>query len=182
MTESVEYQVVREIGNVEIRKYPSIILATVKSDYDDMAFSLLFRYISGQNEAGERIAMTAPVVSTGAGVKIPMTTPVISDEASFSFVLPLKYELVNAPRPLDPRIELVSVPQRYVATLRFSGRAYQRDIIIRVKELLTELDKQSIRYRGSSFLMRYNSPFSPGFMRRNEVGVEIASEDLPRGE
>ncbi len=179
MTASLEYQVVRALGPVEIRKYPLIILATVSDPNDDTAFSILFRYISGNNEAGERIAMTAPVVSQRVrGERIAMTAPVISDQASFSFALPEKYDLRTAPRPLDPRIKVVGVPARLVAVLRFSGHAYVREVIVREEELMRALKENGISTRGSPFLMRYNSPFAPGFLRRNEVGVEIVDEGM----
>jgi len=38
--------------------------------------------------------------------------------------------------------------------------------------LFDTLEEHELRVLGSVFLMRYNAPFTPGFMRRNEVGVE----------
>lgn len=179
MTESLEYQVVRAVGPVEVRKYPLVILATVSDANDDTAFSILFRYISGNNEVGERIAMTAPVVSRSVrGERIEMTSPVISDRVSFSFALPGKFDLRTAPRPLDPRIRIAAVPPRLVAALRFSGRAYAQEVMVREKELLRVLRENGLSAKGSPFLMRYNSPFAPGFLRRNEVGVEIVEEGV----
>ena len=118
--------------------------------------------------------VTAPVVSTRSGTRIEMTAPVISDAGSFSFVLPPKYDMGTAPRPSDPRVELVPVPSRYIAAIRFSGRAYMREVMEREKELLAWLSERSIRPEGTPFLMRYNSPFVPGFMRRNEVAVAVS--------
>ena len=181
MTEHIEYQVVRTIGEVEIRKYPPIVLVTVRTRFDDSAFSILFNYISGNNRASEKIPMTAPVVSTGSGTKIDMTAPVISDESTFSFVLPQGFDMQTAPRPVDPRIELVPVPSRHIAALRFSGRAYMRDVMEKERELLSTLQEHSVRAKGPPFLMRYNSPFAPGFLRRNEVAVEVFIEDMPDG-
>jgi hypothetical protein len=178
MTEHIEYEVVRAIGDVEIRRYPSTILATVRAHFDDSAFSILFDYISGNNRIGKRIPMTAPVISTRSGTKIEMTAPVISDESTFSFVLPQGFDMETAPRPVDPRIELVHMPSRYVAALRFSGKAYTREVMEMERELLSTLQEHAIGVRGPPFLMRYNSPFTPGFLRRNEVAVEIFSEGM----
>lgn len=179
MTQSVEYEVVRTIGSVEIRRYPSIVLATVSSSYDDTAFSILFNYISGKNDGGRQIPMTAPVISQEArGEHIEMTTPVISEGASFSFVLPPRFDAASAPRPLDQRIKVTEIPSRLVAVVRFSGRAYDREVIAHEHQLLDALRANNIRPKGSPFLMRYNSPFAPGFMRRNEVGVEVDPADL----
>jgi hypothetical protein len=42
--------------------------------------------------------------------------------------------------------------------------------------LLSALTAKGIHTIGEPFLMRYNAPFTPGFLRRNEVGVEIRRE------
>ena len=178
MTEQVQYEVVKGSNGIEVRKYPPMLLARVKGSYDDASFSILFKYISGNNEDRKQLAMTAPVVSTTSGTRIPMTTPVISDESTFSFILPPMFDFGTAPSPLDRRIELVPLPSRHVATIRFSGRAYDREVMEKSRELLQWLKEQGIRPVGDPFLMRYNSPFAPGFMRRNEVGVEIDTQDL----
>ncbi|MBI0584535.1 MAG: heme-binding protein [Methanomassiliicoccus sp.] len=177
MTETIGYQVVRVLGKVEIRNYPPMVMATVKGGDDDRGFSILFDYISGNNEAREKVPMTAPVVSRRPGARIEMTAPVITDERTFSFVLPQGSDMKTVPRPLDSRIELISIPSRHVAALRFSGRAYYREVVEKEDELLTVLRGQAIRTKGAPFLMRYNMPLTPGFMRRNEVGVEVDVED-----
>jgi len=182
MTDSVDYEVVRSIGPVQIRKYPPLTLATVTTSYDDVAFSILFQYISGKNEPSERIPMISPVLSQRPrGERIAMTAPVISDEGSFSFVLPTKYSYRSAPVPEDPRIRITEVPSRYIAVVQFSGRAYDRDVMEMERALLSTLEKNHIHSIGSPFLMRYNSPFTPGFLRRNEVGVELHQEDIEGG-
>jgi hypothetical protein len=173
LTVSVPYRVISQIGEIEVRKYPFMVLAKVKDRPDDSAFSILFDYISGNNQGNERIPMTAPVVSQRVGTTLEMTAPVLRDADSFAFVLPPGTELRTAPRPVDPRIELVPVPSRLLAVLRFSGRAYQREVMHRERELMEILRERGVRTRGSLILMRYNSPFTPGFLRRNEVAVEV---------
>ena len=42
-----------------------------------------------------------------------------------------------------------------------------------IKRLLTILENNDLKTKGEPFLMRYNSPFTPGFLRRNEVAIEI---------
>jgi hypothetical protein len=151
----------------------------VASPYDNEAFSMLFSYITGNNEPNERIPMTAPVISQRTrGERIEMTAPVISDQASFSFVLPPTFDLRTAPRPKDSRIRIIGIPPRYVATIRFSGRAFMRDVTTMGNNLLKVLKDSNIRTKGAPFLMRFNSPFTPGFMRHNEVGIELLTEDV----
>jgi hypothetical protein len=178
MTGVVEYEVLREIGPVQVRKYLPLTLATVTTTSDNAAFSILFDYISGNNSPNLRIEMTAPVISQKVrGEQIAMTAPVISDSETFSFVLPSKYNSENAPAPKDPRIRIVGFPTRYVAVIRFSGRANRAVIVETEQALLGILEQRHIKSKGLPFLMRYNSPFTPGFLRRNEVGIEILEKD-----
>lgn len=181
MADSIEYEVVRDWGAVEVRRYPPVVLATVHSSYDDIAFSILFRYITGHNEARGKLAMTSPVISTAPGERLAMTSPVMSDSEGFSFVLPPGTEIEKAPRPLDPRVQLSAIPARYVAAIRFGGKAYLRDVWEKEGTLLKVLKEKGVGAVGRPFLMRYNSPFTPGFLRHNEVGVEVTEEDIVKG-
>jgi hypothetical protein len=174
MVESLAYEVVKSFGDLEIRKYPHMILATVSGVDDDESFSLLFSYISGANSRDAKVPMTIPVVSAdGPAERIPMTIPVISDSRRFSFILPSRYALDDVPAPKDRRIKIEALPGRHVATLRFRGRAGEQDVRVMTQRLLLVLRHAGLRHKGAPFLLRYNSPFRPGFLRRNEVGVEI---------
>ena len=64
MVDSVEYEVERSDKPLEIRRYPSMVLATVYGRSDNDAFSILFDYISGDNTPRSKIPMTAPVISS----------------------------------------------------------------------------------------------------------------------
>ena len=63
MTETITYEESGRRGNVEFRKYPSIILATVSGPEEDETFMILFRYITGNNRPGRKVPMTAPVIT-----------------------------------------------------------------------------------------------------------------------
>ena len=93
-TETQNYELIKSMNNFEIRFYPSVIKAKVTSDRN---FAKLFRYISGNNEEGEKIAMTSPVYMTGDG-----------DKNTMEFVLPSKYSIQNASQPLDKEIQIYS--------------------------------------------------------------------------
>lgn len=176
MPESIEYSVLKSMGKVEIRMYPKLLLATVTGMPDNQAFGILFDYISGKNRSSRRIPMTAPVISGEYGSeKIPMTVPVVSGRNSFSFVMPSSYTVYTIPEPLDSRMSIEEVPERHVATIVFRGRTAPRTVQRRTEDLMAVLKAESIRPKGDHFLMRYNPPFTPGFMRRNEIGVEIES-------
>jgi hypothetical protein len=162
------------IDEVEIRRYPILILAQVKGMTDDMAFRILFRYITGENKVRKDIAMTVPVISSGPTYqRIAMTRPVLSDEDSFSFVLPSSYNMSTVPEPLDSRVEITEVKPRKLAVLRFSGRNHADSMKEREERLLAVLGRNGIQHVGAPFLMRYNGPGTPGFLRRNEAAVEV---------
>jgi hypothetical protein len=179
MTETLDYKVLRQIGNIEIREYPTVIMAMVSGLPDEYAFRILFNYITGNNKAHKEVAMTTPVISTGPTYeRIAMTTPVISDQRSFSFVMPSEYSISTIPEPLDERVKILEVRSRTLAVLRFSGRTYDDVVKRREGELLATLSANGINARGEPFLMRYNGPFTPGLLRRNEMAVEIENRPI----
>jgi hypothetical protein len=169
-SDKIPYAVTGKSGEIEFRHYPALVLATVDTAEDNAGFSLLFAYISGSNKPREKIPMTAPVITSQ---KIPMTAPVVSDAASMSFVMPAGSKPEDIPDPLDSRIRIVTVPGRDLAVIRFSGYAPPEDVDAATSRLLAGLEKEGIVTTGPQFLMRYDSPWTPGFMRRNEVAIEV---------
>src|SRR4030065_780512 len=117
MVEQAKYVVLKEIGKVEIRRYPALVIARV-DDYGDGGFNILFKFITGNNRQKSKIAMTSPVVSE----QIAMTAPVLSESDSIAFVMPEGLTLETTPEPLDERVKIVEIPKRDVAVLKFSGR------------------------------------------------------------
>jgi len=179
MVKKVKYRIIKKIENIEIRRYPRIIMATVHGLSDDDAFSILFEYISGKNTSREKIEMTAPVISSDASSEeIPMTAPVISGSGRFSFVMPSEYSMDNIPIPFDSKVKIEMKNEREVAVLKFRGKTEGRVISDKFDQLLRILKENSIQIVDEPFLMRYNPPFIPGFLRRNEIGIEISSDKL----
>lgn len=170
MVDSVKYEVERSDKNLEVRRYPSIVLATVYGRSDNDAFSILFDYISGDNTPRRKIPMTAPVISSE---KIAMTVPVISDGRSFSFVMPSGQDADTVPEPRDARVKLEAFPARRMAVVRFRGRAREKDVRERTSELISYVEGLGLKAKGEPSLMRYNPPFMPGILRRNELAVEV---------
>jgi hypothetical protein len=168
MVETVKYEVTRKLDKVEMRRYPKIIIAQVEG-YGENGFNLLFRFISGDNKQKTKVKMTAPVVSQ----RIEMTAPVLSTGDSLAFVMPAEYRLDTTPEPLDDRVKISEMPEKNLAVLRFSGRWTSSLFEKKTRELLEELEKARIKTRGDVFSMLYNAPFTPSFMRRNEVAIEV---------
>jgi effector-binding domain-containing protein len=170
MTETVRYDVTETDREIEFRRYPALVLATVDDPGDDSGFSTLFSYITGNNRAQGKIPMTAPVITAE---KLPMIAPVISDSRTISFVMPAGKDRNELPEPLDTRVKILTTPQREMAVIRFKGYAGKDEVASYTSRLLDGLKKSGITTVGRPVLMRYNAPWTPGFLRRNEVAVEV---------
>jgi len=157
MVKEVKYSLIKKLDNVEIRLYNSLIIAKVDG-YGDAGFNLLFNYITGNNTQKATLEMTAPV---------------LSEKDSIAFVMPEEYTLETTPKPNDDRIKIQSIPERYVAALRFTGRWTSSNFEKKSEKLLKELQTAKIKTRGNIFAMRYSGPFTPWFMRKNEVAIEV---------
>lgn len=168
MVKQAKYEVLKRIGKTEIRHYPRLVIAKVDG-YGDGGFNLLFRFIAGNNRQKSDIAMTAPVVSE----EIAMTAPVLSETGSIAFIMPEGYTIETTPKPLDDRVKIVEIPERLVAALRFSGRWSNSLFKKKSEKLLKELAEAGVKTVGQVFSMRYNAPFTPWFMRRNEVAITV---------
>jgi effector-binding domain-containing protein len=145
-----------------------LVIARVDG-YGDSGINLLFRFITGKNQQKSDIAMTAPVVSE----QIAMTAPVLSETGSIAFIMPEGFTLETTPEPLDDRVKIVEIPERVVAALRFSGRWSTSLFKKKSEELLDEIKNAGLKLNGQVFSMRYNGPYTPWFLRRNEVAVEV---------
>ena len=157
-TERPPYEVVESLSSdVEIRQYDEQTWISTMYDSDDAAFPVLASYIFGSNKEGEQVAMTAPVIT----------------DQNMSFILPKGISVNNAPTPNGQAIDFNTVPARKLATLAFSWWTPQSRVEKKTNELLDMLRESGIETKGRPFLMRYNDPWTPPFLRRNEVAIEV---------
>ena len=182
--EQPAYTVLYKDGDIEYRQYePYLVSETViqnTDDYNDAGnegFRRLFRYITGSNEGQAKIAMTAPVAQTPSSEKIAMTAPVQQGESAegwrVAFMLPTEYTLDTAPVPTDERVQIKAMPGRLMAVLRYSGRWTESNFSNKQSALRDAIDGESIDRIGEFQSALYNPPYTPPFMRRNEVMVEV---------
>lgn len=183
--EEAPYETIETFDAFELRRYAPVILAEVEIDgsFEDAggkAFPLLAGFIGGKNEKGGKIAMTAPVEQTPAGERIDMTAPVNQTAGSeagryvVSFVMPQAYSLDTLPRPTDSRIRFREEGERLVAARRYSGRWTESRYRDHEQALLTALREAGFSPIAPPVYARYNAPFMPWFLRRNEVLVEVS--------
>ena len=157
-TERPSYSVTQKLpSGVEIRLYEEQHWISTPYRDDDGSFMVLGSYIFGKNETGEKVAMTAPVIT----------------DDSMTFILPEGISPENAPAPSGQQIDFTTVPARKIATLQFSGYARPERVKRKEAKLLEILQKNQVSVTGTPFLMRYNDPATPPYMRRNEVAIEV---------
>lgn len=179
-----EYRVLEQDGAFELRAYSSYLIAETEVEAGFMnagniAFGRLFRYISGANAAQTEIAMTAPVEQASQGEKIAMTAPVEQAKGDgvyrVGFIVPRKYNRDTVPKPTDPRVIIREVPPRTVAVWRYSGRWTEENFREHEQDLRRALQARSLKPASgdSAIIARYDAPFIPWFMRRNEVLIPL---------
>lgn len=180
--EEASYTVIEKNGDFELRQYvPQIVAETIiEGDFDKVGnegFSRLFGYISGNNTKKQSISMTAPVSQEAGSEKIPMTAPVNQEQVGnkwhISFLMPSNYTLETLPEPTDKRIVLKLIPSRNVAAITYSG-TWSRSRYEEHKAILEKaMSNRKLKPIGEYIFARYNPPFMPWFLRRNEVLVTV---------
>lgn len=170
MTQQQPYRVVQRFPDFEVREYPAAAVAevNVSGDFEqagNQAFRPLFNYISGRNATGQSISMTAPVLQH----------PNEDGGHTVAFVLPADLAVDNAPAPGDSSIHVRELPATRTAAMSYSGRWSQAAYERHCAALTAALTRESLVPVGSPRFARYNAPFVPWFLRRNEVLVDLSS-------
>jgi hypothetical protein len=182
-TEEPEYKVVQKLDEIEVRAYAAYTVAEVvvpgtAAEAGNLAFPILAGYIFGKNKGERKFAMTAPVTQTAEPVKFSMTAPVTQtatpDGFRVQFVLPKGVTLANAPEPLDTRVTLRDVAPSRVAVIRYSGFWSDANYNQHLDKLQTALHAAGLGWVGEAVYSRYNAPFTPWFLRRNEIWLHLA--------
>jgi len=180
--EEATYKVLKKDNKFEIRDYAPHILAetVVEGDFEEAgnkAFNVLFGYISGDNRSREKLAMTAPVSQEPKGEKIKMTAPVgqqrVQESWAVSFMMPASYTLETLPEPEDPKVTLRQVPARRIAAVRYSGFWNEKGYFRYKLELESWISEKGYTIVGDPIWARYNAPFTPWFLRRNEILIPV---------
>jgi hypothetical protein len=153
--------------DIEIRDYDPRLLATTKmTEGQNSGFRVLAGYIFGGNDAEQEIAMTAPVQRTMPGQK----------NAEMAFVVPRAFSMDDLPEPDDTRVQFREEPAFRAAVIRFSGWVNDKKAEQYWQTLTVFLRKKGIQPLGEPTLNQYNPPWTPPFMRRNEIIVAVASD------
>jgi hypothetical protein len=181
MTEEQKYIVERKFPKFEVRRYEACVFAevTISGNFEsagNKGFGPLIGYINGNNKPNSKIEMTAPVVQEPVS-KIAMTSPVVQQSSGqeniVSFVMPAGMTLDALPIPSSSKVSLREVPEQFMAVSRFSGRWTHAAYIKHVSELESDLKEAGLTPNGSPRFARFDPPWTPWFMRRNEIQIPI---------
>ena len=190
-TEEPKHRVLEKRDGFELRLYEPQVVAETFADGEfggggNEGFRRIAGYIFGGNDGGRKIAMTAPVAqerrSGGRdGMKIAMTAPVAQQKTgegwTVAFIMPSEHTMATLPGPNDPRVTLHEVPARRVAAVTFSGTWGVERFDTIARELLKNLNAAGFVPSGPPVYARYNPPWTPWFLRKNEVLVPL--RDVP---
>lgn len=174
--ESAPYKVIETDGKIEIREYPDLVLASTDAKFEargnDGSFMRLFRYISGNNESREKIAMTTPVF---------MEPGDADSGGQMGFVLPQDVAKAGAPAPKAADVAIRKRAGGRFAVIRFSGVMDAATADAQEKILREWLKGKTLQAEESAERAGYDPPFTPGPFRRNEVLIRLkpATEEGP---
>lgn len=185
--EEPDFEVLAEEGEFQVREYGELLVAQteVEGDYDEVgsvAFRRLAGFIFGDNEAAQKVAMTAPVLQEesidGTSQEIAMTAPVLQAPAEGSwvmtFVMPAEHTLETLPRPTDPSVEIRTIPARRVATIRFSGLINKSKFDRYSARLGTWIENNGYIAVSPPRSAGYDPPWTLPPLRRNEIHIDVA--------
>ena len=164
--ETYPYTVKKKYDGFEIRSYEATLFTSVKlstkgyNNSSGQGFSILARYIFGNNERNEKISMTSPVSIS------------LEDSMTMMFMVPKKLNKDMLPKPNQSGIEFREEPAKTVAAIRFSGWANDTKIEKYKQNLKAALDAEGIKYSNQFYFFGYNAPYEV-FNRKNEVIVEL---------
>jgi hypothetical protein len=130
------------------------------------AFGPLVRFISGNNNARQAIAMTAPVIQES----------VSTGKHKVRFVMPEEMDASSTPSPADSSVSVVSVPGHLAAARKFGGSWNKDKFEKEGAKLLAEVSKAGLVPQGNLYWSRFDPPWKPGFLKHNEVLIRIKKE------
>ena len=180
--EKAKYAVLEKEDGFEIRKYdPQIVAETfVDGDLEEAGkegFRRLYDYISGENTKKQSISMTAPVSQETSSKKNAMTAPVKQEKKDnrwrITFLMPAEYTLETLPEPNDTRVRLTEEPGRLMVAVKYSGTWSEEGYEKNTALLEEYIQKRGLTKTGEPVWARYDPPFMPWFLRRNEVLIPI---------
>jgi hypothetical protein len=157
VTEKLPYELIESRDGFELRHYPRHVVAEVSirggfMNAGNAAFGPLVSYISGRNERAQKIAMTAPVIQS-------------STDAST--------HVVSFMNPTGDVVSTRVVEPTNMAAIRFGGGWNEERFMGFAEKLLESVKAAGLEVVGEVQFARFDPPWKPGFLKHNEVLVEV---------
>ncbi|MGS2616469.1 SOUL family heme-binding protein [Micromonospora sp. LZ34] len=184
MTEQQPYRVVARQPGFELRRYPAHLVAEVQVEgtFERVAaeaFRPLAAYLAGANRP-RAAGAGGPVAQRTGPETIEMTAPVVQEEGDrpgcwlVRIGLPDRFTAATLPEPADPRVRTREIPAQLAAAMRFAGRWTARKFDRRATALGRAVTAAGLRPAGAVHYARFDPPWKPWFLRRNEVVLPVA--------
>jgi len=152
----------------ETRRYPASKWVCTRHRGDEPIgspmYSKLFDYISGSNDQGLKIPMTAPVTT----IIEPGVGPNCDNNFTMCFFVPTAF-WGNTPKPTDRTVFLSDSPEVTLYVKAYSGHATTIENIAKSQELIEALGNTPVE-ESKWITYGYDSPFKLR-NRRNEVAI-----------
>ncbi|MEM8596711.1 MAG: heme-binding protein, partial [Pseudomonadota bacterium] len=167
--ETPAYAVEQSDDAFEVRRYPGLVVAEVVREGSrrraiQNGFRPLASYIFATNRPGARIPMTAPVTQLpGAGTA----------DWRVRFIMPGDRAIDSLPPPASRDVVLHRLPPTRRAAVRFSGVGTDKAFGAHEKALRAWIKERGLQAVGAAEFAYYNDPSTPGFLRRNEVLIDV---------
>jgi hypothetical protein len=155
------YTVLKQDNQFEIRAMDAYYVVKSKNveRLGYQGFDACFRYISGDNQASKSYSMTAPVINR-------LDDTVMVDTA---------FVLLGSDTPPQPNHQAVieRIESTCMVVYKFKGNINDNAIKNSLEVLETYINAQRLTIKDGPWLARYNPPFIPGFLKRNEMMMEV---------
>jgi hypothetical protein len=112
-----------------------------------------------------------------------MTAPVLQAQAeaqsqwTVSFVLPGSKAISDYPLPDDANVTLREVPEHLAMAMTWSGRWTYSSVESHTEALRRAIKQAGLAEVGLPVWARYDPPWKPWFLRRNEVLIDVRIEE-----
>lgn len=158
------YEILRSDGPFEVRFYHPLKMATItleehSEEAQKEAFNSLAGYLFGNNESGEKMIMTSPIVQ---------------EDKEISMIIPQEYTTKAIPSPDDDRIVIKQTSFRLLATVAYTGSNSDE----KIGEYTIELKKWVKKHPwylpvGHVQIALYDCSLTLPFLRKNELHLEV---------
>lgn len=88
-------------------------------------------------------------------------------------------DVAALPQPNSLKVVKKELPGRYVAAIRFAGLPFDWEVTSAEQQLRQALARDGLQAAAGYSLARYNEPFVPPPVRRNEVLIDLVDFEWP---